>query len=246
MNPERTKRLLRTVMPGGMYSWLAHRKRRLSLGWVRWGSLGRATPISTRWGHDRGQPVDRYYIDRFLATHAGDIQGRVLEVGDDRYTSRFGAGRVTRSDILHALEGNPRATFVGDIARADHLPGQAFDCVIFTQVLQYVFDVDAAVRQLHRILKPGGVALVTVPGIIKMDWGAMERWPDCWRFTSRSAHRLFEEAFGAGAVRVESFGNIRAAIATLHGLAREELRVADLDFHDPHYEVAIGVRAVKD
>jgi len=209
------------------------------------GSLGRTTPVGEQWGYDRGTPVDRWYIERFLSAHAADIQGRVLEVGDNRYTKRFGGGRVTRSDVLHAVPGNPDATFVGDIARADHLPGDAFGCVVFTQVLQYVFDVRAAVRQLHRILAPGGVALVTVPGIIKVDWGAMELWPDSWRFTSRSVHRLFEEAFGEGGARVEAFGNVRVAVAALHGLAREDLREADLALHDPHYEVTIGVRAVK-
>ena len=245
MNPARAKSLLRTVVPEGMYRWLAQHKRRVSSHWVRWGSLDRATPISAHWGHDRGQPIDRYYIERFLAGHADDIQGRVLEVGDARYTKQFGASRVTRSDVLHALPGNPDATFVGDIAQADDLPGDAFTCLLFTQVLQYVFEVRAAVRQMHRILAPGGVALVTVPGIIKADQGAMERWPDCWRFTSQSAHRLFEDTFGAGNVRVEAFGNVRAAVATLHGLAREDLRAADLDLRDPHYEVTIGVRAVK-
>ncbi|WP_199749657.1 MULTISPECIES: bifunctional 2-polyprenyl-6-hydroxyphenol methylase/3-demethylubiquinol 3-O-methyltransferase UbiG [Corallococcus] len=245
MTPTGAKRLFRAVVPDGIYQWLAHHKRQVSMGRVRWGSLGRQTPIGTHWGHDRGQPIDRYYIERFLARHAADVQGRTLEVGDARYTRRFGASRVTRSDILHALPGNPEATFVGDIAHAVDIPSDAFDCVLFTQVLQYVFDVQAAVRQLHRILQPGGVALLTVPGIIKVDWGAMEQWPDCWRFTSRSVHRLFEQSFGPGNVRVESFGNVRAAVATLHGLAREDLRTADLDVHDPHYEVVIGVRAVK-
>ncbi|RKH70107.1 methyltransferase domain-containing protein [Corallococcus aberystwythensis] len=245
MNPAGAKRLLRTVVPEGLYQWLSQHQRRVARGWVRWGSLARTTPISAQWGHDRGQPVDRYYIERFLAKHAADIQGRVLEVGDARYTQQFGASRVTRSDILHALPGNPAATFVGDIAQAPGIPDDAFACLLFTQVLQYVFDVRAAVSQMHRILEPGGVALVTVPGIIKVDRGAMERWPDCWRFTSQSVHRLFEESFGTGNVRVESFGNVRAAVAALHGLAREDLRAADLDLHDPHYEVTTGVRAVK-
>jgi len=34
-------------------------------------SLVQVSPISTAFGYDRGQPVDRYYIDRFFAEHAG-------------------------------------------------------------------------------------------------------------------------------------------------------------------------------
>jgi SAM-dependent methyltransferase len=239
---------LRALLPHRLSRWIS-RQRLLScrppVGWVRWGSLARTTPISPVWGHDRGRPIDRYYIERFLSAHAGEVRGRVLEVGDDRYTRQFGDCRVTQADILHVVPGNARATFVGDIAQADHLPGDAFDCLLFTQVLQYVFDVRAALRQIQRILKPGGVLLATVPGIIKVDRDVMGQWPDYWRFTSQSLRRLSEECFGAAVVQVEAFGNIRAAVAALHGLAQEDLGSADLDRCDPHYEVIIGLRAVK-
>ena len=239
------KRGLRAVLPEVTFRSLAQQKRRLSLGQVRWGSFNRVTPISRIWGHDRGQPIDRYYIEGFLKKHAADIKGRVLEVGDPRYTKQFGGDRVTCSDILHALPGNPEATFVGDIAEGAGIPDDRFNCLIFTQVLHCCFDPKAALRHLYRILEPGGVALLTLPGIMKVDWGAMEHWPDYWRFTCRSAQRLFEETFGAGNVEVETFGNVRAALGFLHGLAQEDMRASDLDAHDPHYEVTIAVRAVK-
>ena len=60
------------------------------VGRVRFGDLRRLTPISRYFGFDRGLPVDRYYIERFLARNASEIAGRVLEVGDDGYTRRFG------------------------------------------------------------------------------------------------------------------------------------------------------------
>ena len=37
----------------------------------------RMHPISTDWGRERGQPIDRYYITRFLAGNAQDIRGHV-------------------------------------------------------------------------------------------------------------------------------------------------------------------------
>ncbi len=77
--------------------------------------------------------MDRYYIEAFLAAHASDVRGHVLEVGDDAYTRRFGAGEVTRSDVLHVGEGNPQATIVGDLTHAEHIPSGAFDCVILTR-----------------------------------------------------------------------------------------------------------------
>ena len=54
----------------------------------------------------------------------------------------------------------------------------------------------AAVAEMRRALKPGGVALVTVPGISQIDrgeWG--ESW--YWSLTRASALRLFGDVFGA-------------------------------------------------
>src|SRR5690606_18275839 len=108
---------------------------------VRFGDLRRVEPVSRVFGFDRGLPVDRYYIEAFLARHAGDVRGRVLEVGDDTYTRRFGGEHVTKRDVLHVVEGNPRATFVGDLSDAPGLPSDAFDCIILTQTLHLIYDV---------------------------------------------------------------------------------------------------------
>jgi SAM-dependent methyltransferase len=189
--------------------------------------------------------VDRYYIERFLAAHAADVRGRVLEVKDDRYTRRFGGERVSRSDVLHLVAGNPKATIVADLTKPDTLPADTFDCAIITQVLPFIRDPQAAVQTLHRIVAPGGAVLATVPGISQIDRHEMERWGDYWRFTSLSARLLFESAFGAEHVTVEVHGNVLAATALLYGLAREELTDAELQARDPDYEVIIAIRAVK-
>jgi SAM-dependent methyltransferase len=242
---QRIRGLLRRALP------LTTRRRLARLAvWppvrlVWFGSLRRLRPISRVWGSDRGQPVDRYYVDRFLAANTRDIHGRVLEIKDDLYTTRFGGGRVTTSDILHPEQGNPAATLVADLTRGDDLPGDAFDCIIFTQTLHLIYDVRAALATLHRILKPGGVLLATVSGISKISREDMDRWGHNWSFTTKSARLLFEEFFPSENVQVEAHGNVLTAIAFLHGLASEELRRKELDHRDPDYQVLITVRAVK-
>jgi SAM-dependent methyltransferase len=189
-------------------------------------------------------PIDRYYIERFLANYSNDIWGRVLEIGDPNYTRQFGGDRVTKSDVLHVSEGNPLATFVGDLACAGHIPSKAFDCVIVTQTLHLVYDVRAALGTLYRILKPNGVLLLTVPGVSQTSrdqWG--KSW--YWSFTSMSICRLLEEFFPAENVEVESHGNVLAATAFLQGIATSELKQTELDLRDPHYEVLTTVRASK-
>jgi glycosyltransferase involved in cell wall biosynthesis len=215
----------------------------VATGRVDFGDLRRLTPLSRDWGYDRGTPVDRYYIERFLATFASDVRGRVLEVGDDAYTRRFG-GAVAVAEVLHVRDDVPGATIVADLAQADNVPSNAFDCIVFTQTLQLIFDTRAAIRTLHRILKPGGVLLATFPGISQIDRG---EWADSWywSFTARSARRLFEETFSPGLVDVDAHGNVLAATAFLQGLAQHELRWEELDYRDPAYELVITVRAVK-
>lgn len=211
---------------------------------VQFGSFRRLTPISRDFGCDRGRPIDRYYIESFLARRQEDVRGRVLEIGENTYTRSFGGDRVTRSDILHVTEGEPQATIIADLASADHIPSNSFDCIILTQTLQLIYDVPAALRTLHRILEPSGVLLATFPGISQSydhEWAAT--W--YWNFTAVSARRLFEDAFSAEHVHVEAFGNVMAAMSFLHGLAVEELTPEELDYREPGYDVTITVRAVK-
>ncbi len=99
------------------------------------GDLDRVRPIDENWGFTRGQPVDRYYIESFMATRGSDIKGRVLEVQDNSYTLRYGGDKVTRSDILHKEAGNSAATIVADLTDAAEISDDTFDCVICTQTL---------------------------------------------------------------------------------------------------------------
>ena len=215
-------------------------------GAVDFGDLRRLAPVSRHFGTDRGQALDRYYIGRFLEAHAADVQGRVLEIGDRSYTQRYGGERVTHSDVLHVNAGNPQATIVADLAAAPQIPDATYDCVILTQTLLLIYDPSAAIRTLQRILRPGGVLLVTVPGITpvphRTTWG--NTW--YWSFSVLALRRLLAEAFGEQQVTVAADGNVLAATAFLHGLAAEELTTDELDHCDPDYPVIVRGRAVRD
>jgi SAM-dependent methyltransferase len=215
------------------------------VGSVRFGDLRRLNPISTEWGMERGQPIDRYYLEGFLSTHYRDIHGHVLEIGTDKYTRKFGGERVIKSYVLHIEEKKPQVNIIGDLTSADHIPSNNFDCIILTQTLQVMYDVTAAVKTVFRILKPGGVVLATVPGISKISRYDMDRWGYYWSFTTQSSKRLFETVFPKNVIQVEANGNVLAAICFLQGLAKQELKKRELDYFDPDYELLITIRAVK-
>jgi SAM-dependent methyltransferase len=214
-------------------------------GRVDFGDLRRLEPISRHFGTDRGLPLDRYYIEQFLGRHAADIHGRALEVGDDVYLCRFGQGRVVRGDILHVTDGNPRATIVADLANAPHIPDQTFDCIVLTQTLHLIYDFRRAVSTLYRILKPGGVLLLTVPGLTQVPMRSQWGYTWHWSFTQRSIGRMFSDEFGTGQVSLFTYGNVLAATAFLQGLAAEELGCDELDATDADYPVIIAARAHK-
>lgn len=239
------------IMPQSLRRWLRSKQREHRLQWPRagtvdFGGLRRLAPVSQVFGLDRGLPVDRYYIEKFLAANAADIRGRVLEMGDPFYTRKFGGDRVAKSDVLHVVEGNPQATVVADLTCADHIPTDSFDCIILTQTLQMIYDYRAALRHLHRILRPGGVLLMTTHGISRVARReGVDDWGEYWHFTSQSLKRLFGELFPPSNVKIDVYGNVLAALASLHGFAADELETHELDHLDPNYEILLSVRAVK-
>jgi SAM-dependent methyltransferase len=200
-------------------------------------------PLSSEWGFDRGTPIDRYYIERFLESHAIDIRGRVLEVKNADYTGRFGRG-VSQSDVLDISTTNPLATLVADLSQPDQFPEAQFDCFVLTQTMQFIYDARAVVASAHRLLAPGGVLLVTVPSVSRI---APRYGPttEFWRFTAASCTRLFGDVFGTANVEVRTHGNVLAAAAFLYGATVEEIPRERLDVNDPFFPVIISVRATR-
>ncbi len=208
-----------------------------------WFARGQAAPLSAHWGRERGTPVDRWFIERFLLDNAADIRGDVLEVMDDRYTTRFGT-RVTRSDVLDVNEANAAATVVADLADPAAFPHERYDCCVLTQTLQFVYDVPAAVASVHGCLRPGGVCLATVPATSRLDRPENNRG-EFWRFTPAACERLFGDRFDADAVDVAAFGNAATSVAFLIGMPAEELDHRVLTEQDALFPLLVAIRAVK-
>lgn len=212
---------------------------------ITFNDLQNTRPVSRVFGIDRGTPIDRYYIERFLLANSSHIKGRVLEVGDNSYSKKFAGGTVDSYEVFHAIAGNKSATIVGDLADPDSLPENLVDCFICTQTFNFIFDVQKAIAGAHRLLKPGGVLLTTVGGISQISRYDMDRWGDYWRFTTASIDRLFSPVFPGG-VEIETYGNVLAATAFLQGVAVEDLPdSALLDERDEDYQLIITVVARK-
>jgi SAM-dependent methyltransferase len=197
-------------------------------------------PISKNHGYDRGTPIDRYYIEKFLEQNKNLIKGRCLEVTDNYYTMKYGRGKVTKSDALDIKKSNRRANIHDDLRKLNKVKSNTYDTVILTHVLGLIDDIDAAIKEVYRILKPSGSALVVVGSS-----GSYNPRTDFWKFTQNSLRLLFAKCFKNENMEVTSFGNVLSSQYHLVGLAAEEMSPEEIDYHHPRYTIIIGMVAKK-
>jgi SAM-dependent methyltransferase len=201
-------------------------------------------PVSVNFGFERGRPIDRRYIEKFLAAYADRIGGSVLEIGDTTYTQAFGGGRVVTAEAFHRFPDREGAVYWGDLSGEHNLPENRFDCIVFTQTLHLIFDMPKAIEALHRALRPGGSLLITVPWISPIDRG---EWRDdwYWSISQQALRRLLSGPFPPDDVELDSYGNTLAASAFLYGFADHELSASQLDKKDPCSPVIVAAVARK-
>lgn len=198
-------------------------------------------PLSEIYGYDRGKPVDRYYIEKFMEENKQMIKGNCLEITDNDYTVKYGGDKVVHSDAFDIDTSNKHATIYGDLRNAPQLKDNFYDCLIVTQTFVMIDDFDSAVKECYRILKPGGVLLCTMPCLGRVG----RHLNQYWRFTQASGKYVFGKAFGEENVESKTYGNVLAGQCFWVGMASQELSEQELDTHDPEYPVVVAVKAVK-
>ena len=198
-------------------------------------------PISRAYGSERGMAVDRYYIEQFLDENRSAIHGTVMEIADDRYTRKY--GNLVENSIVGHVEGWGNSTIKCNLESGEGIKDEMADCFICTQTLQYIFDLPAAMRNIYRLLKKGGVALITVPGIKGLCIPEQANWGEYWSFTKDSMNKLCESV--CQDYVVESRGNVKAAAAYLYGICCEELDTEDFRYNDEQYPLIVTLKFQK-
>jgi hypothetical protein len=201
-------------------------------------------PISSRYGLDRGTPIDRYYIEEFLQSNKDYIKGHCLEILTNGYTKEFGGNNVSKSDVLDIDTTNQKATIYGDLRNLINIPDNTYDCIILTQVFQFIDDLHSTTKELHRILNTNGTLLITAPSISRIDCVAGVD-NDYWRFTKASMNYLFSKHFSENKLSINSLGNALVGTGFWVGLSKEELNLKELNYNDKNFPCLITVRAIK-
>lgn len=202
-------------------------------------------PVDRNFGAERGKAVDRVYIERFIDAYKKDIHGTVMEVQDNRYIKQFGENRVEKELILHVKGWGGANVIKGNFATGEGLEEKMVDCLICTQTLQYIYDLKSTAKNIYRILKDNGVALITVPGIKSLSEYHDANWGEYWSFTKRSLYSMFAEEFGEDHVEVKTYGNVKVTMAYLYGLCAEDLQEEDFSYNDEAYPFIVAARIKK-
>jgi hypothetical protein len=126
---------------------------------------------------------------------------------------------------LTSKTSNPKSTFVGDLATAHHLPADAFDCIIITQVLQYVYDLYGLSLLFIAFSSQEACCLPLCQASRGMAFLLINE--------AMAVARSFNERFLASAIEIKPQGNVRGAISLLQGVASDELERAEFDHKDP-------------
>lgn len=207
----------------------------------RWGNLrGVNEPFSSIWGMDRGTPVDRYFGDRFFEQNRHLITGKVLEIQTPVYTKRYGVG-VAQADSID-IEPNFGPAIVCDLAKSEGvIPDNSYDCFLLPYTLLVVKDLEPALRNAMRIVKPGGTILATTSVMTPV----LAEYPEYWRMTENGWRELLPKVWPDAKFEVATHGNCISAVASILGLAQEELNPKDLEHHDPRFPIVISIKATK-
>ncbi|MCX6049512.1 MAG: hypothetical protein NT075_30805 [Chloroflexi bacterium] len=209
----------------------------------------RLTPLDG--GKKHGLSVIRYYWAAFLDKHQADIRGHALEVGETTTIRQYGGAALTQADAIDLAAHSPEVRVVADLSRADHVPGDLYDCFVNQFTTCVIYDIEAALYHALRILKPGGVLLINFWCVdfylhrgLDMGTGAplyMYHW-----FTPIQVENMFRRlGLTAGDYQAEIYGNLLTRMAFLLNLPAREFTSYELNHVDPGHPLLICVRAVK-
>ncbi len=115
---------------------------------------------------------------RFMAAHC-DL---VLDIGlsSREKISIFDPGKIETTDIN---QGEPPVDIIDDICAPSRLQCERYDGVVCMSVLEHVYDPFAAIAEIYKLLKPGGILLLHLPFLFRYHAPRDLSFPDCYRFS---------------------------------------------------------------
>jgi SAM-dependent methyltransferase len=117
-------------------------------------------------------------------------EARVLDIAPQDHEGANPYFKLATVETLD-IDASSGATYIADICVNNEtmIASEHFDYIVCTEVLEHTLQPFDAVREIKRMLKPGGLVLVSVPFNFRIH-GPL---PDCWRFTEHGLRALFKD-----------------------------------------------------
>ncbi|HAN75554.1 MAG TPA: methyltransferase [Planktothrix sp. UBA8407] len=205
---------------------------------IDWGDLKRTNPICQAFGFLRGQPIDRYYLDKFIEKIRPEIVGNILEIGAIETAKE--SYQLTEESSYHVLNMDrwSGVDIVGDAHDINVIQPESFDTIILFNVLEHCYAPWIVIENIHRWLKPGGKCFASVPSALKIHDAPQDYWrplPDAFAWMLRNFSQQ----------KISTYGNLITVVAAYHGIVTEELTTEELDAYHPDYPVITCISATK-
>lgn len=126
---------------------------------------------------DLGCGEGRHCLGLYFRTLLGDLSPTLHYLGIDISPQDLHTAASRQRDLDIPLNQRAALHFVQSDGLALPLADHSIDHVICSEVLEHIPDFDAMLKEIHRVLKPGGSLCVSVP----------RAWPErvCWWLEAR-------------------------------------------------------------
>ena len=210
----------------------------IPVGAINFGDFKRLIPFCPEYGYTRGEPIDRYYLNKFIEEIRDDVVGNTLEIGGNRLNRRLYNFMRTTSYRALDLSGGAGVDIIGDAHDSHIVPYNSLDSIIIFNVLEHCERPWVVVENIYNWLKDGGKVFCVVPNAQRV-----HKTPkDFWRPLPDAMDSLFAKFLIRKSI---SYGNPIATVGSMMGIAAEELSSEELDSVNNEYPVVTCVFAQK-
>lgn len=159
----------------------------------------------------------RNMLERELKVVLPLLSGTIIDIGSQN--RRYDSLMKTRPIAVDLVANTEKDVLVGDVTKLE-FPDAVFDNVVCLEVLEYVGTPEKAASEIHRILRPGGTLVLSVPFMYKTH-------DDRMRYTENHLRGVFRDF---SSVDIRSIGNAYTVILDIIFSAIKHVRFAPLRY----------------
>jgi len=147
---------------------------------------------------------------KYAASTYATVPGRLLDIAPQDHEGARPFFPSTVSVETFDIDPDSGCTYIGDICEYNSfLLDNMYDYVVCTEVLEHTLQPWDAVKEIWRILKPGGLLFASTPFNFRIH-GPL---PDCWRFTEHGLRALLD---GFEILEMKGIETPRRALMPIH------------------------------